>query len=301
VLSSTDGVYIWVGSLTLYAGGRASSIDPNNGFYDTCSDFHFHTTVVPNPGATPIGNNVSVAPETVLPDGNTASVSLMFEQVGSAGTTSVTSSSSGPTPPSAFRLGNTPVYYELTTTATFSGAITVCFSYTAEAFANTGNLRLFHGGPGGGWTDVTTTNVVDGSASTICGSVTSLSPFILAELHYDFVGFFQPVDNPGSTEIINTVKAGSAIPVKFSLGGNLGLNVLASGSPASSAYTCGGGAEDVIEETVTAGASGLTYDATAGQYVYIWKTDKAWAGTCRKLTVNLKDGTSKQALFKLTR
>ena len=45
----------------------------------------------------------------------------------------------------------------------------------------------------------------------------------------------------------------------------------------------------------------MTYDATAGQYVYVWKTDKAWAGTCRKLTVNLKDGTSKQALFKLTR
>ena len=44
----------------------------------------------------------------------------------------------------------------------------------------------------------------------------------------------------------------------------------------------------------------MTYDATAGQYVYVWKTDKAWAGTCRKLTVNLK-GTSKQALFKLTR
>jgi len=94
---------------------------------------------------------------------------------------------------------------------------------------------------------------------------------------------------------------GSAVPVKFALGGNYGLNVLASGSPASSAYTCGGGAEDAIEETVAAGASGLTYDATARQYVYVWKTDKAWAGTCRKLTVNLKDGTSKQALFKLTR
>ena len=52
---------------------------------------------------------------------------------------------------------------------------------------------------------------------------------------------------------------------------------------------------------VSAGGSGLTYDAAAGQYVYAWKTEKEWAGTCRKLTVNFRDGTSKQALFKLTR
>jgi hypothetical protein len=36
-------------------------------------------------------------------------------------------------------------------------------------------------------------------------------------------------------------------------------------------------------------------------YSYIWKTDKGWAGTCRKLTVTLIDNTSHSALFKLTR
>jgi hypothetical protein len=119
---------------------------------------------------------------------------------------------------------------------------------------------------------------------------------------WPFAGFFQPVDNPGMTGVVNTLKSGSAVPLKFSLGGNYGLNVLADGSPNSAAYQCGSGAaEDAVEETVTASTSSFTYDATAGQYVYVWKTDKAWAGTCRKLTLLLKDGTMRYALFKLTR
>jgi hypothetical protein len=52
-----------------------------------------------------------------------------------------------------------------------------------------------------------------------------------------------------------------------------------------------------MEETATAGSSGLNYDPMTGRYNYIWKTDKAWAGTCRQLTVTLIDGTSHPALF----
>ena len=43
--------------------------------------------------------------------------------------------------------------------------------------------------------------------------------------------------------------------------------------------------------TVTAGSSSLSYDATLDQYTYVWKTDKAWFGTCRQLTVRLNDAT----------
>jgi len=50
-----------------------------------------------------------------------------------------------------------------------------------------------------------------------------------------------------------------------------------------------------IEGTVTAGGSSLSYDPVADQYVYVWKTDKLWAGTCRKLTVRLADGTDRVA------
>lgn len=111
---------------------------------------------------------------------------------------------------------------------------------------------------------------------------------------YPFTGFFSPVDNP---DIVNVAKAGSAIPVKFSLGSNLSLNILSPGSPSSAPYACGSGPTDAIEQTVTATASGLQYDPTANQYIYTWKTDKSWAGTCRKFSLGLTDGSSHVALF----
>ncbi len=113
--------------------------------------------------------------------------------------------------------------------------------------------------------------------------------------NYNFNGFFQPVDN---LPTLNVVKAGQAVPVKFSLNGDQGLNIFAAGYPASSAVTCGTTSVDAIEQTVTAGSSSLSYDATTDQYTYVWKTEKAWAGTCRTLVVKLNDGTYHQANFK---
>jgi hypothetical protein len=112
---------------------------------------------------------------------------------------------------------------------------------------------------------------------------------------YQWSGFFQPVDN---LPIVNTVKAGQAIPVKFSLGGNYGLNIFATGYPKVQTVTCSSGAPiDQIEQTVTAVASSLSYDAASGRYGYTWKTDKAWAGSCRQLVLKLTDGTEHTAGF----
>jgi hypothetical protein len=94
------------------------------------------------------------------------------------------------------------------------------------------------------------------------------------------------------------VKAGSAIPVKFSLGGNFGLNILSQGYPASSSITCGSNIEDTIEQTVTASTSSLQYDSNSQQYTYIWKTDKSWSGTCRNIILKFTDGTIQKANFK---
>ena len=119
---------------------------------------------------------------------------------------------------------------------------------------------------------------------------------------YDFTGFFAPVDNPGPAPpfVFNVAKAGSAIPVKFSLGGDQGLNIFAAGYPKSQPIYCDASATyDGIEETVTAGSSSLSYDATTDRYTYVWKTEKAWANTCRKLTVRLNDGTDHVAYFNL--
>ncbi|HEY3436302.1 MAG TPA: PxKF domain-containing protein [Actinotalea sp.] len=116
---------------------------------------------------------------------------------------------------------------------------------------------------------------------------------------YDFTGFFRPIDNGG---VFNVVKAGSAVPVKFSLAGNQGLGILAAGSPKVTAIACPASATlDALEEVSAATTSGLKFDAVADQYNYTWKTASTFAGTCKMLTVTLIDGTSKTALFKFTK
>ena len=115
-------------------------------------------------------------------------------------------------------------------------------------------------------------------------------------VHYPWNGLFRPIDN---LPTVNNVKAGSAIPVKFNLGGNMGAAIFASGYPRVVPMLCTSGAlQDTIEETVTAGSSSLNYDAVAQQYVYVWKTDKAWAGSCRQLQLKLADDTVHVANFK---
>jgi hypothetical protein len=112
---------------------------------------------------------------------------------------------------------------------------------------------------------------------------------------YDFSGFFYPVDNLPTT---NVVQAGRSIPVKFSLGGDQGLDIFAAGYPHSGTIPEDPDAPlDNIEQTVTAGASSLSYDATSDQYIYVWKTEKAWSGQTRQLILKLTDGSEHKAYF----
>jgi hypothetical protein len=109
---------------------------------------------------------------------------------------------------------------------------------------------------------------------------------------WPFAGFFRPIDNPPA---LNSQQAGGAVPVKFSLGGDRGLAILAAGYPASVKVDCTTGAVLGPVES-TSSADGLTF--ADGQYSYVWKTDKSWAGTCRELPVLLVDGTLHTARFK---
>jgi hypothetical protein len=56
--------------------------------------------------------------------------------------------------------------------------------------------------------------------------------------------------------------------------------------------------EHAIDETVNTGGSSLQYDPGADQYIYVWKTDKSWANTCRQFQLMLNDGTLHTANFK---
>jgi uncharacterized membrane protein len=115
---------------------------------------------------------------------------------------------------------------------------------------------------------------------------------------FPFSGFLRPVEG---LPTLNVVKAGSAVPIKFSLGGDRGLGVLA-GVPLSQSIVCDSNAPvDVVQEAAAAGASGLSYDAGTDQYTYVWKTDKGWGGGCRQFLLSLSDGTTHRANFRFNR
>lgn len=124
-------------------------------------------------------------------------------------------------------------------------------------------------------------------------------PQVVQLLSYLFNGFFEPVNNPPT---LNVVKAGQAVPVKFSLTGDKGLNIFAANYPKSTKIACDlSETQDVVEVTLTAGSSSLTYDPISDTYSYVWKTDKGWANTCRELAVKLVDGTYHYADFRFSR
>ena len=116
-------------------------------------------------------------------------------------------------------------------------------------------------------------------------------------IRYAFSGFFQPVDN---LPTINTVKAGRAVPVIFSLNGYHGLNIFAAGSPSVTFVPCAAGPTDAIEFSLDLPASFLIYNPFTDRYIYTWKTNRAWRNTCGELRLTFRDGTTQTALFKFT-
>jgi len=179
---------------------------------------------------------------------------------------------------------------------------------------------------GGGTQSVTITasdgeSGVDNATSTLSGSVNTSSvgeetvTFTVKDnvghsatkqcsysVIFNFDGFRSPVDNPGTgeTPVFNSAKAGQSIPLKFGLGGNRGLDIIAAGYPKVTSVNCDTSATvNPIEEYAASTANGgLTYDATANQYNYVWKTQSTYVNQCFKLDLQLTDGTSHEAYFK---
>jgi hypothetical protein len=113
---------------------------------------------------------------------------------------------------------------------------------------------------------------------------------------YVFGGFQQPVDEGG---ILNVVKAGRAIPLKWRLTDAAGAPVtsLTMASVAVQGLDCAAGTSaDLVEETV-AGGSGLQ-NLGDGYYQLNWKTPSSYANSCKTLRLDLGEGLSHTALFK---
>ena len=79
--------------------------------------------------------------------------------------------------PDGFTFGEPPVAYDLSTTATFTSAV-VCFDFSGRVFDESVPIRLLHY-EGGQWVDVTTSLNLE--THTVCGTVTSFSPFVVAQ------------------------------------------------------------------------------------------------------------------------
>jgi CSLREA domain-containing protein len=118
-------------------------------------------------------------------------------------------------------------------------------------------------------------------------------------VRYAFQGFLFPVDNP---PIVNHAKAGKLIPLKWRLRDANGAFIrdLASvKSITSRQISCTNGPADEIEQLEPAGGSQLEYVLSEENFKYRWQTQAAWRNTCRRITVELADGTKPFADFLL--
>ena len=243
---------------------------------------------------TSTGSNVIIQPE--VPAG-APPIGLTFGAVTQAGETSVTvidptTTPDAPLPPSGFVLGDPPIYYDIETTATFTGEVTVCLNYTGATFG-AGTPRLFHF-TGSVWTDITTS--VDTVNNVICGLTSSFSPFAIFVSPITRTGFYAPVSSVAGA--VNTVKGGSTVPLKFNVYVNGVEKTDTTGLTFGMwAVACSNsGAEDPVDFTTTGGTS-LRYDAAAGAFVQNWKTPKAPG--CYFVRMTTADGLSIGALFKV--
>jgi len=241
-----------------------------------------------------------------------------------AGATATDNCSPAPTPTSTSNVDvNTPGSYSVVWSATDGGNNTATATRTVNVVDTTAPVITLTGAnpitvilgstftdPGATASDscagsfaatasgTVNTNAVGSYTITYNASDPSGNPAVAVtrtvKVIYNFAGFFSPVSNMPT---LNSVNAGRAVPVKFTLAGDQGLNIFAANNPYTVTLNCGTNDPGVdVTETLNAGGSSLTF--SGGQYTYVWKTESSWAGTCRQLVITLNDGTVHTANFK---
>jgi hypothetical protein len=133
-------------------------------------------------GYTMVGSNVPVSSNINGSFPPVTGASITFSQVSTAGVTSASASNNSPAPPDGFRFASSPPYVDLVTTAAYTSPITVCLNYDASSFSSPNSVQLLHY-QNGAWQNVTNPDspTVSGSVGTVCGTVSSLSPFLIGQ------------------------------------------------------------------------------------------------------------------------
>ncbi len=109
-----------------------------------------------------------------------SNVNILFDNVSAAGNTSMTTSTTGTTPPTGFTVvpSASPLYYSITTTASYSGNINLAIQYDDAGMTSQQEALLklqVYETTSSQWKDITTS--LDQNANIIYGSVTHLSEF----------------------------------------------------------------------------------------------------------------------------
>jgi hypothetical protein len=166
--------------VTTVGTSRDVSTDPYPFYLVTATDFSGNEGPPRNAvslAATPAGSSVPVQ----LGPG----AAVTFANVSTAGETQLTPRSEGTAPPVGLRIvpASPPIYYDLTTTATFSGDVEVCITYDpASVEGSEEDLVLFHFDETvvpPSWREIT--NSLDTAGNVICGLSSSFSLFAVVE------------------------------------------------------------------------------------------------------------------------
>ena len=126
-------------------------------------------------GAEPLSTGLGVEASPL------AALDLTFNEVTSAGTVDATRSATGPAavPPQFALVDESEPFVDVTTTATFDGAITVCLQYDPDRVSDETALVVLHY-EGGVWVALPIASR-DLVAHRVCATTASLSPFVVAE------------------------------------------------------------------------------------------------------------------------
>jgi hypothetical protein len=112
---------------------------------------------------------------------------------------------------------------------------------------------------------------------------------------FNFSGFVAPMR---ASPTLNLVTRGSLVPVRWRLPdghGGFVSNPASFVSATVATFSCTGSVV-ALNDTAT-GAAGLSFNAATGTFTYNWTTDAGWTG-CRKLTIKLKDNSTRELRFK---